>query len=148
MPLLLIHKKYRLISLPALNKEGHISQLTDLFPLSILECSANFPLCSLAFGLAKECPFFELSLLRLFAFLAVLNSLLCFFLEPVLSLVLSQTAFLFALYVEISMGPLIFMQSRPGACLLFLSWTQQGFPACFCMSVAELIGLINLTNFP
>lgn len=40
------------------------------------------------------------------------------------------------------------MQSRPGACLLFLSWTQQGFPACFCMSVSELIGLINLANFP
>ena len=31
------------------------------------------------------------------------------------------------------------MQSRSGVCLLFISWTQQGFPACFNTLVSELI---------
>lgn len=49
----------RLISLPALNKEDHVSRLTDLLSLSFLECFTNFSLSSLAFGLAREYLFFE-----------------------------------------------------------------------------------------
>jgi hypothetical protein len=54
--------KKRVISLPALNKEGHVSKHRDPFPFSFLEYSANFFLSSLASGPAKECLFFELPL--------------------------------------------------------------------------------------
>lgn len=91
------------------------------------------------------------SFLRLFAFPAV-NSFFVSFLSqswawsfPRLSQCFhSLGKFTWALLYSCSQG-----QGRGRGCFyLFISWTQQGFPACFCMSVSELIGLINLMNFP
>lgn len=107
---LFVPKKTRLMSLPALNWEDHVSQLAGLCSLSFLEYSANFPLGSLAFGPAKGRLFCEL--FRLFAFRAVLNLSFVSFLSqfwawafPRLSLCLnSMGKFLWAPYYLCSQG--------------------------------------------
>ena len=84
----------------------------------------------------------------LFAFLAVSSFIYLFVFSrtsPELGLFPDCLSVFFTLWVNFH-GPL--MQSRSGVCLLFISWTQQGFPACFNMLVSELIELINLMNFP
>ena len=90
----------------------------------------------------------SLSLLpRLFAFLEDLNSFLCFFLQPFLSLVLSQTECFH------SMEKFPWAPSHSGSqCqdyifYLFLG-PSRGFLPVFCMPVSELIGLIKPMNFP